>query len=190
MTQVAIKPTDLGDGIVSRRDGLEITADLSFNEWRRLMERLLETQDRALWSIGDGRLYGERFGKEYHEALDAMDSHSRSLQVGLRVARAFPAERRRQLTFEMHEIVAGLDEDEQDQWLDDAERQGWSRRQMQFAFVESIARTPVPAISVKAVGELHALCLRAAEVKGMDPKQWALQVLERAARETLELEAA
>ena len=184
-TTLAVKATDLGDGIVLRRDGLEITTDLPFNEWRRLMELLLETNDRALWSIGDARLYGERYGKEYAEALDELDARSRALPTGMRVARSFSADRRRQLSFEMHEVVAGLEEDEQERWLDDAERQGWSRRQLQFSYIDSIARAPVPAISVKAIGELHTLCVRAAEAKGMDPKEWALQVLERAAREAL-----
>jgi hypothetical protein len=191
MTSLAVKPTDLGDGIVSRKNGLEITVELTFNDWKRLGEKLLETQDRALWSIGDWRVYGERYGKEYHEALASLDEASRFIQASARVARSFETERRRdQLTFEMHEVVAGCEPDEQDQWLDDAERQGWTRRQMQFAFVEAIAKVPLPSLSVKAVGELRELCVQAAERQGMDPREWAMQVLERAARETLALEAA
>jgi len=189
----AIEPhtTDLGDGIVSHRNGLEITTELSFNDWRRLMERLLETTDRALWSLGDARLYGERFAKDYHEALDTIDASSRLVSTSGRVARAFEhMRRRRQLSFEMHEVVAGLETTEQDQWLDEAERQGWNRRQMQFAFIAQIARTPVPAISLRAVGELRELCVRAAETLDMDPKEWALGVLEREARQVLALEAA
>ncbi len=46
----------------------------------------------------------------------------------MRVARAFVPERRRDaLSFEMHKLVAGLPPDEQERWLNDAERQGWLR---------------------------------------------------------------
>lgn len=193
MTTTAIEPrsTDLGDGIVSHRNGLEITTDLAFNDWRRLVERLLETTDRALWSLGDARLYGERFAKDYHDALDALDSTSRLITVSERVARAFALERRRgQLTFELHEVVAGLPEPEQERWLDESERQGWSRRQMQLALGEALERVPVPAISLRAVGELRELCVQAAERLDMDPKDWAMGVLEREARQILAAEAA
>lgn len=189
MTTTAIEPrSELGEGIVSRPDGLEITAELSFNEWKRLGERLLETTDRALWSLGDWRAYGRRFEKDYHDAIDAIDASSRQVTASRRVAESFGLERRRdQLSFEMHEIVVALPEAEQENWLDEAERQGWSRRQMQFAFVEKIARQSLPAISFRAVGELRELCVQAAERQGMDPKQWAMVVLERAAREALAL---
>jgi hypothetical protein len=193
MTTTAIEPrtTDLGDGIVSRRDGLEIIAELPFNDWRRLMERLLETSDRALWSLGDARAYGDRYARDYHEALDDLDGRSRLLVSSARVARAFEPERRRgQLSFEMHELVASHDVDEQERWLDEAERQGWNRRQMQFAFAEQLERVSVPAISLRAVGELHDLCVQAAARQGMEPKAWAMGVLERAAREALAPEVA
>jgi hypothetical protein len=190
-TAIEPRTTDLGAGIVSRRDGLEITTELPFNDWRRLGERLLETADRALWSIGDWRVYGERFSRDYHPAIDELDARSRLIGASARVARSFPSERRRgQLSFEAHELVAGFDVPEQESWLDEFERQGWTRRQMQLALGEAFDRVPVPALSVRAVGELHDLCVRAAERRGMDPKEWAMGVLERAARSELEEVAA
>lgn len=188
MTSTAIEPrtTDLGDGIVARPNGLEIEAELSFNDWRTLMERLLAVGERALWSIGDARVYGERFSKDYHDALEQIDASSRLVQPASRVVRAFPHARRRdQLSFDIHELVASLDEDEQESWLDDAERQGWNRRQMQLELGSALERVPVAAISVRAVGELRELCVRAAERRGMQPKEWVTSVLEKAAREEL-----
>lgn len=190
MTTITERPDVVG-GVVSRANGLEIADELSFNEWRRLGERLLETSDRALWSLGDWRLYGERFTKDYHDALQALDESSRLALVAARVARSFPAERRRgQLTFEMHELVASLEEHEQERWLDEVERQGWKRRQLQLALGDASERQPVAALSVRAVGPVYALCVQAAERRGMEPKQWALDVLERAARAELEAAAA
>jgi len=192
-TDVERRTTDLGEGIVSRPNGLEITRELSFNEWKQVGERLLATVDRALFTLGDWRLYGERYAKDYHPAIEELDARSRFIAPSLRVSRAMPLERRRdQLSFDVHEVVAGLDEEAQDRWLDDAERQGWSRQQLQFEFDKDITRTPVAAISWRGVGELRELCMRAAarppatvtiELPGdVDPKEWVGLVLERAAR--------
>ncbi len=185
MTTLAERP-EIAGGVVSHANGLEIQTELGFNEWKRLMERLLKTTDRALWSLGDARLYGARFEKDYYDALVLIDASSKLVAPAVRVASAFSQERRReQLSFDFHAVVAGLEEPEQERWLNDAERQGWSARQMQLAFVDSIERVSVAAISVRAVGELHELCVRAADKRGMDPKEWALGVLEQAAREVL-----
>jgi hypothetical protein len=185
----ALETTGIPQEIVSRPHGLEITGDLTFNEWRRFGERLLETTDRALWSLGDWRVYGERYAMDYAQALAEIDERSRLVGTAARVARSFAPERRRspQLSFELHELVSSLPPDEQERWLDEAERQGWGRRQLQFAFAEEVERVKIPAISVRAVGELRELCLRAAEREGLDPKEWVVRVLERAAREALAL---
>jgi hypothetical protein len=189
---IALKATDLGDGIISRRDGLEITAELPFNDWRRLIERLLETTDRALWSLGDARAYGDRYAKDYHPAIEELDGRSRLITPAARVARTFTAERRRgQLTFEVHEVVAGIDEDAQEQWLDEAARQGWSHRQMQFAFIESMPRVPTHALSVRLVEAHYRIAIAAAARRNMDPKEWVLEAIrEKRDREEPELEAA
>jgi hypothetical protein len=189
---IALKATDLGDGIVSRRDGLEITVEMPFNEWKRLGERLLDTQDRALWSLGDWRVYGERYGKDYHAALEKLDALSRFIPACARVSRAFDPERRRgQLSFESHELVAGLPQLEQESWLDDAERQGWDPRQLKFAFAESMPRVPAQALSVRLVEAHYRIAIAAAERRNMDPKEWVLEAIrEKRDREAPELEAA
>lgn len=186
MTIIEHRHPQLSDRVVSRPDGLEITGDLPINEWRRIGEALLAATDRALWSLGDWRLYGERYARDYHEVVVEFDTRSRMVRHAARVARGIPVERRRPgLSWEMHELVASLDEPEQERWLDEAERHGWTRQQLQFAFSEDLERARPPALSVRAIGELHDLCVRAAEIEGRDPRDWALGVLERAAREVV-----
>jgi hypothetical protein len=191
MSTLAERPEIVG-GVVSRETGLEIQSELHFNEWKRIGERLLGTTDRALWSLGDWWLYGARYAKDYHDALQALEASSRFIPVAARVARAFEQERRRgQLTFDVHELVAGLPEPEQETWLDEVERQGWKRQQLQFAFSESIVRVPVLALSVKLVEEHYRIAIAAAERRGMDPKEWVLEAIrEKRDREAPELEAA
>lgn len=171
--------------------GLRIETDLAFNEWRDLVRSLLRATDRGLWSLGDAWLYGiERFGKDYHAGLRELEAESRLMQIGARVARGFPAERRRgQLSFELHAVVAGDEPADQERWLDEAERQGWNREQLAFAFSNAVPREPAAAISVRLVSDYHRLALVAAERRNMDPRDWVLEaVREKAAREHVTLE--
>lgn len=190
-TALETRPTDLGDGIVSHRNGLEIRADLPFNAWRELVQNLLATTDRAIWSLGDAWEYRTHFERDYHHAIEELAASSRILPVAGRVARVFPFERRRgQLTFELHEAVASLDPDEQDAWLDEVERQGWSRQQLTFAFAEQMPRVPVAAISLRVVEDRYARVLEAADRRDVDPKAWLIEAVdEKLARERA-LEAA
>lgn len=190
MTTIAERP-EIAGGVISHATGLVIEPELSFNEWRRLMDRLLETSDRALWSLGDARLYGERFAKDYHDGLAALDAASKQVTASARVARAFAPERRRgQLSFEMHELVAGLEEPEQERWLDDAERQGWKQRQLHLALGQALERVKQPALSVKIVDDHYRIALAKAERRGMDPKEWLLEAIRNYDGPVPELEAA
>ena len=164
--------------------GLTIETDLPFNEWRRLGQQLVQTSDRALWSLGDWWLYGERFAKDYYEALRELEASSRLIRAGARVARAYTPDRRRgQVSFWLHAAVAGADLPEQDRWLDEAERQGWTHEQLTFAFFQSVERVPVAAITMRASGPLHDLLVSEADRRDMDPKALYPLALERGLRE-------
>jgi hypothetical protein len=188
MTVIAERP----EAVTLHEHGLTIETDLGFNEWRELGRQLIGTTDRALWSLGDWWNYGAtKFAKDYHAALRELEAESRLVQIGARVARGFPTERRRgQLTFEIHAVVAGQDEADQERWLDEAERQGWNREQLAFAFGEAVEHVPIAAIGVRATGELHGMLMREAERRDMDPKALGPLALERGlremARETIE----
>ena len=127
---------EIAPGVVSRRDGLEIEGDLSFNQWRRLGEQLETTLDRALWSLADWRLYGLRYKMNYAHGVTRLDDVGRG---SVRVSKAFPPERRRGLSFEMHKLLAGLPPAEQEHWLNEVERQGWSRTDLYRALAEARA---------------------------------------------------
>lgn len=191
MTTLAERQEIVG-GVISRPTGLEIAHELPFNDWRRLVERLLETTDRALWSLGDAWLYGERFALDYHDALEKLEARSRMVGYSARVARAFTPERRRgQLSFEIHELLAGLDTPEQERWLNEVERHDWTRWQLQFAFAAEMPRQPVAALSIRLVEDYYRIAIEAAERRSMDPREWVLEAIrEKRDREAPELEAA
>lgn len=193
MTPQVIERPEISGGVVFHANGLEFMRELPFNEWRALVEKLLATTERGLWSLGDAWLEGQRlYAKDYHAALEELAGRSRMLQGAGRVSGAFELGRRRgQLTFELHEAVASLDQAEQDAWLDEVERQGWNRQQLQFAFVEQMPRQPVAALSVRVIEDRYQRVLEAADRRDVDPKAWLIEAIdEKLAREPTALEAA
>lgn len=169
------------------RTGLEIADGIGFNEWRRLLERIVRMGDSAAWWIGDCLAYGERFRRDYREWFDRFDRSNETLRkyawVASRVAPPFRAE---QLSFTHHQLVARFEPDEQARWLDDAARHGWTTRELEQAIAETRSGSvKAPALTIRAVGELRELCAAAALAEGIDPAEWAAGVLERAARRVL-----
>lgn len=185
-TPAVIERPEISGGVVFHANGLEFMRELPFNEWRALIEKLLATTERGLWSLGDAWNEGQaRFGKDYHAALSELAGRSRMLQGAGRVAGAFELPRRRgQLSFELHEAVASLDAAAQDAWLDEVERQGWNRQQLQFAFAEQLPRRAIPALSLRVVDDRYQRVIEAADRRDVDPKAWLIEAIdEKLARE-------
>lgn len=185
MTTLAVAGGDeLAPGVVSTPTALAITAELRFNDWRRLGEQLQRVLERSSWAIGDWRAYGDRFSAEYGEALDAIDTSSQTVFRCAWVCRAFSAERRRPgLSFNHHQTVAGLSEGEQELWLNEAERQGWKTREL----TERIAQRRItgprpPSLSVRAVGDLVGRYEALGSALGVEARDLALTVLELASQ--------
>jgi len=163
---------DLAGRIEMHELGVTIDTHLPFNEWRDLVRQVLATTDRSLWTLGDLWLYGqEHYGRDYHAGLRELEAESRLMQIGARIARGYaPPRRRGQLSFELHAVVAGQEAAEQDRWLDEAERHGWNREQLAFAFAETIEHAPIAALSARVTGSLRELLLQEASRRDMDPK--------------------
>lgn len=186
MTELAmvVQGDELQPGVVSTPVSLEITADLGFNDWKRLGDQLESVSERALWNLGDWRAYGDRFESEYADGLAAIDRASETKRRAGWVARAFGAERRRLgLHFTHHEKVAALSEAEQDVWLNEAERQGWSTRELTDRLTDRrLTGTRPPALSLRPVGDVVVRFQARAAALGVDPKDLALEVLSLASQ--------
>jgi hypothetical protein len=128
--------TPFGLGVVLQPDGLEIQIELSFNEWRRLGEALNATLDRALWSTGDWWLYGARWKKDYAHGLDEATETFYFAKRSSRTSRTFPIARRRELPFKVHELLTSFSSEDQERWLDEVERQGWTYTSLRRALEE------------------------------------------------------
>lgn len=164
---------------------LHLPAHLTFNEWQRVGEQLEAQQNASLWWIADWAAEGERrYRRDYGEALERLYER-KSLRNVASIARSVePSRRRDNLSFSHHAEVAALDPEWQTVWLDDAESHGWSTRELRARISEwrGNGAARIDALTIRAVAELHDLCVRAAARVGLDPSEWAKQTLEHAAR--------
>jgi hypothetical protein len=108
------------------------------------------------------------------------------------IARKFEASRRRSgLPFQHHAEVAALPPAEQDEWLDRAQREGWSRTALRRALRASRdpGSQPVRAVLPRVVagGEAVDRWRRAAMAVDADFEAWIVAALDRAADHALEL---
>jgi hypothetical protein len=105
--------------------------ELTFEEWFADGE-LFDEHDPG-WAIGDWLSYGvAHFGNCYGSAALATGLARQTLMRMARVAGQFaPARRRDGLSLELHAVVAELDADSQDDWLELAREQQLNPRQLQ-----------------------------------------------------------
>ncbi len=141
-----MKPARIDPKITITRTGLEVTADLSFEEWQSMASRFGAAMSSAAFVIGDWLVYGEdhfrgqkrlpgfedesistrRVSSEiYDEALRLTGLDRSTLVTYAYVARRVPASlRNEQLSWEHHKAVAKLKEEDQQRWLQIAEAEG------------------------------------------------------------------
>lgn len=127
--------------------GCELPPDLSIDVWCGIGAQLSALAEASSWWIGDWLVYGERnFPRRYRRAMRETSLDYQTLRNYAWVARKFDLKRRRSgVSFQHHVEVAALSEDEQDHWLDFAERLGWSRnelrRQIKASYSEGDKKT-------------------------------------------------
>lgn len=108
---------------------LELPRGLTYEAWSELGSRLSCIASTSAWWLGDWLTYGEsRFPDRYKQAIEETQLDYQTLRNYSWVARKFCQSRRRDtLSFQHHAEVASLVKQEQDIWLDRAERFSWSR---------------------------------------------------------------
>jgi len=129
---------------------LTVTGEPTFQEWSAACEQLQVIHQSVHWWLGDLLRYGEaKWGEKYTQAVEETPFTHGTLRNDVWVATAIDQSRRNdRLTFSHHAVVAALPPAEQDEWLDRAEREGWSSRQL---WAESRDATP-PVILYDGMG--------------------------------------
>src|SRR5262249_45169629 len=145
----------------------------------------------SAWWLGDWLIYGEQaYGDRYRQVVTDTSLGYQTLRNYAWVAKAFPVSRRRDgLSFGHHSEVVALSDDEQDIWLDQAERSNWSRNRLRRelrAAKSANRRTPDDEVSVHTrvvkidvLTERHDRWQSAAEQQNCSVANWIIATLDR-----------
>jgi hypothetical protein len=173
--------------------GLQIPADLTFEDWERAGRQLRGIVNSSAWWLGDWLVYGkEHYRDRYERGILAAGLQYQTLRNYAWVAGRFALCRRRSaLSFQHHAEVASLPVDAQDAWLARAEEAGWTTKQLREGIrlsresevpevtrAETTRRLAVPSSHLR---RWHL----AAEQSGIDLQQWVLTTLDSAAAQAL-----
>jgi hypothetical protein len=135
--------------------GVIVVGPASFEEWSAATTWAQAVEKCSPFWIGDLVSYGEAaYGEKYTQAIEATGHTVGYLMNVVSVAQKIPAARRRpELTFSHHQEVAALPEVEQVAWLDKAEVEGWSskdlRSQIHVAKAQATGQTVLLGVWVK-----------------------------------------
>lgn len=185
----------------------------SLSSWEDIGRRLTSVADSSAWWIADWLVYGENMFKDrYLEAIEKTSLSYQTLRNYAWVGRRFSHSRRRDnLSFGHHSEVAALEPPEQDYWLRKAEEYSWSRNQLRKQVRASLRQrgnpsveppgadendaprpinnetspSPAPAsvLSLILTSDQITLFERIALTYKMELQEWALSILESAARD-------
>lgn len=181
------------DQVLLTRIGLQIPRGISFEDWQRAGRDLSSMVDLSLWCLGDWLIYGkENYSDRYIQAIRAVGLQYQTLRNYAWVSRRFERDRRRtKLSFQHHAEVASLSADEQDLWLDRAERETWTTKQLRDRVrgardINEKTRDRALVFPRIQVEDMRLLWWRrAAERLGVELHDWIPAVLDHAAEQTL-----
>lgn len=126
----------LADAGAVTATSLELTdPDMSYDTYEALGAYLGRINRSCSWWVGDWLAFGEGvFPDRYAQAASATGLAEQTLLNRVYVCKNIPPSRRRAaLSFSVHSEVASLPAKEQKQWLDRAERQGMSQKELRAA---------------------------------------------------------
>lgn len=132
----------------------ELAEATTYEEWEAHGEMLFEMNQKAPFLLGDWALAGEgKFGEIAAQALDDRKIDYKTLANYKWVAHRVEFSRRREdLPFGHHETVAGLDPGMQDEMLDLAIKENWSRADLRKA-VRALHRYEGETVNPHGEGE-------------------------------------
>lgn len=125
-----------------RATSLDLPPELSWEAWERAGKILGQLRIVSQWAIGDWLNYGEHtYGEKYAQAADITGLNPDSLSVYQWVSSRIPKEVRHEgLSHAHHLVVAKLEPEDIQAWLDRAEKKSWSVAELRAALREKKAR--------------------------------------------------
>ncbi|MBM7172994.1 LmbU family transcriptional regulator [Streptomyces sp. G44] len=180
--------------MLTTKVGLQMPTEMAYDEWERSGRQLAGVLDSSSWWLGDWLVYGkDHYTDRYQRGIRAIGLSYQTLRNYAWVSRRFDLTRRRPaLSFQHHAELASMPVEEQDSWLDRAERQQWTTKQLRGALRaarqgEQQPRTPTgPSRRLAVAGDHLQWWHKAAEQLGVDFEQWVTTTLDSAAASALE----
>jgi len=122
------------DTDIFKKDGLHLPEGISYEQWEKIGAGLQAIDHRIQWWVGDWLNFGERkFGEMYSQALEATDYEYDVLRHLKRVSQSIEFGRRRPvLSWSHHYEIAKLNPELQERFLDIAENEGLSTKELRL----------------------------------------------------------
>jgi hypothetical protein len=177
-------------GATPVRVGLRFGTTIHFDQWVEIGRRVHAHEDASLWWLGDWLNYGKRmYGRRYRHGIELTGLEYQTLRNYAMVARRFELCRRRDtLSFHHHAELCALPTDEQERWLDDAERGRWTRnelrRRLRAERRQDMSATAL-AVRLNVEPDCRGRWLAAAAASGLPLDAWIVYTLEAAALQLL-----
>ncbi|MER7056150.1 MULTISPECIES: LmbU family transcriptional regulator [unclassified Streptomyces] len=180
--------------VLTTKVGLQMPAGMAYDEWERAGRQLADVLDSSSWWLGDWLVYGkDHYTDRYQRGIRAVGLSYQTLRNYAWVSRRFDLTRRRPaLSFQHHAELASMPTEEQELWLDRAERRQWSTKQLRGAIraTRGDERQPPaptePSRRLEVPGGRLQWWHKAAEQLGVDFEQWVTATLDSAAATALE----
>lgn len=114
------------------KTSLEMDENTTFEEWSEIGEKLQDIQGSIHWWIGDWISFGEhKWGEKYTQAIEKTGYVLETLKTDVWVANSIKKSLRNDnLSFTHHHLVASLEPKDQEKWLDKAEKEELSTREL------------------------------------------------------------
>lgn len=180
--------------VLTTRVGLQMPAKMAYDEWERAGRQLADVLDSSSWWLGDWLKYGkDHYTDRYQRGIRAAGLSYQTLRNYAWVSRRFDLTRRRPaLSFQHHAELASMPVPDQDVWLDRAEQQQWTTKQLRSAIRAARRGEQQPAVPAEPSRRLEVPGSRlewwhkAAEQQGIDFEQWVMATLDSAAANALD----
>lgn len=125
-----------------REHALIVLPGLSWNEWTSLWSTVERIHKSSSFYTGDALNYGlQMFGEQFSEVVDEKYIHQQHGPMWV-CSKIPPSRRRPNLSYSLHRETAALDEADQIRWLDRAEADRWTVKELKEAMAEERARQP------------------------------------------------
>lgn len=180
--------------VLTTRVGLQMPATMAYDEWERAGRQLADVLDSSSWWLGDWLVYGkDHYTDRYQRGIRAAGLSYQTLRNYAWVSRRFDVTRRRSaLSFQHHAELASMTAPDQDVWLDRAEQERWTTKQLRRAIRSTRpggqrpAAPTEPSRRLEVPGSRLQWWHKAAEQSGVDFEQWVTATLDSAAASALE----